>query len=81
MAYEKKSFGGPRRKKTCPFTGDNAQKIDWKNVNMLGRYVSGSGKIAAARMNNIKPAKQRELTRAIKRARFMALMPFVREDA
>lgn len=79
MAFEKKPFRG--RKKTCPFTGPNAQVIDWKDVNMLNRFVSGSGKILPARMNAIRPAKQKELTRAIKRARFMGLMPFVREDA
>lgn len=79
MAFEKKSFRP--RKRTCPFSGKNAQTIDWKDVNMLNRYVSGSGKIMPARMNYIRPAKQKELTRAIKRARFMGLMPFVREDA
>jgi len=83
MAYdrsEKKSFG-PRRRKTCPFTGENALTIDWKDPRMLGRFVSERGKITPGRMSAVNTTKQRELAQAIKRARFMALMPYIREDA
>lgn len=78
---ERKSFGGPRRKKTCPFSGDKGLTIDWKDPRMLGRYVSDSGKIMPARVTAVSPTKQRALTDAIKRARFMALIAFVRDDA
>jgi len=77
---DKKSFG-PRKRKTCPFTGEGAQIIDWKDVRMLGRFVSERGKIMPARITAVSTTKQRTLALAIKRARFMALMPFVRDDA
>lgn len=70
-----------RRKKTCPFTGPNAPKIDWKDVNTLRRYISERGKIMPSRITAVSPKKQRELARAIKRARFMALLPYVRDEA
>jgi small subunit ribosomal protein S18 len=66
-----------RRKKTCPFSGDQAPKIDWKDTKMLQRYVSERGKILPSRITAVSMKKQRELSRAIKRARYMALMPFV----
>lgn len=78
---DRKSFGGPRRKKTCPFSGDNALTIDWKDIRMLNRFVSERGKITPARITAVSTPKQRELTQAIKRARFMALMPYIRDEA
>lgn len=75
--------GGPvrrqffRRRKTCPFSGENALAIDYKDVRLLGRFVSERGKITPRRISAVSVKKQRELTIAIKRARFLALMPFV----
>lgn len=69
-----------RRKKTCPFSGDNAPKIDWKDTKTLLRYISERGKIMPSRITAISAPKQRELAQAIKRARFMALMPYVRDE-
>ncbi len=69
-----------RRKKTCPFTGPNAPDIDWKDVKMLGRYVSERGKITPSRITAASAGKQRELSKAIKRARYMALLPYVRQE-
>jgi len=66
-----------RRKKSCPFTGDNAPKIDYKDVRLLQRYVSERGKIVPSRITAVSAKKQRELARAIKRARFLALLPYV----
>ena len=66
-----------RRRKTCPFTGENAQKIDYKDVKLLQRYISERGKIVPARITAVSLKKQRELARAIKRARFLALIPYV----
>jgi small subunit ribosomal protein S18 len=66
-----------RRKKTCPFTGLNAPKIDYKDVRLLQRYVSERGKIVPSRITAVSVKKQRELAKAIKRARFMALIPYV----
>ncbi len=66
-----------KRKKSCPFSGKNAQKIDYKDVRMLSRYVSERGKVTPCRISSVSTKKQRELSTAIKRARFLALMPYV----
>lgn len=66
-----------RRRKTCPFTGENAQTIDYKDVKLLQRYISERGKIVPSRITAVSLKKQRELARAIKRARFLALIPYV----
>ena len=66
-----------RRKKTCPFSGDNAPKIDYKDVKLLQRFISERGKIVPARITAVSSKKQRILANAIKRARFMALLPYV----
>lgn len=69
-----------RRQKTCPFSGNGAQAIDWKDTRTLNRYISERGKIVPSRITAVSHKKQRELARAIKRARFMALMPYVRHE-
>jgi small subunit ribosomal protein S18 len=66
-----------RRRKTCPFSGDNAPKIDYKDVRLLSRYVSERGKIVPSRITAVSAKKQRELSRAIKRARFLGFLPYV----
>jgi small subunit ribosomal protein S18 len=68
-----------RRRKTCPFSGDNAPKIDYKDSRLLGRYMSERGKIVPSRITAVSASKQRELARAIKRARFIGLLPYVVE--
>ena len=66
-----------RRRKTCPFSGVNAPKIDYKDVRLLQRYISERGKIVPARISAVSTLKQRELAAAIKRARFLGLLPYV----
>ena len=66
-----------RRRKTCPFSGSDAPKIDYKDVRLLQRYLSERGKIVPSRITAVSVKKQRELARAIKRARILALLPFV----
>ena len=66
-----------RRRKSCPFTGVNAPKIDFKDVRLLSRYISERGKIVSSRITAVSTKKQREPARAIKRARFLALLPYV----
>ena len=66
-----------RRRKTCPFSGENAPKIDYKDARLLGRYMSERGKIVPSRITAVSANKQRELARAIKRARFLGLLPYV----
>ena len=66
-----------RRRKSCPFSGQNAPTIDYKDVRLLQRFTSERGKIVPSRITAVSNKKQHELARAIKRARFLALMPYV----
>ena len=66
-----------RRKKTCPFSGANAPKIDYKDVKLLQRFISERGKIVPSRITAVSAKKQRLLAVAIKRARFLGLLPYV----
>ena len=66
-----------RRKRSCPLTGAKAPEIDYKDVKLLSRYVSERGKILPSRITAVSAKKQRALSRAIKRARNLALMPYV----
>ena len=66
-----------RRRKVCPFSGAGAPKIDYKDVKLLQRYVSERGKIVPSRITAVSAKKKRELAKAIKRARFLALIPYV----
>lgn len=71
--------GGGRffgRRKSCPFTPPGSPKIDYKDVRLLGRFVSERGKIVPSRITAVCAKKQRLLTQAIKRARFLALLPY-----
>ena len=69
--------GGFRRgRKSCPFTGKNAPKIDYKDPVALKRFISERGKIMPSRITAVSAKKQRELAQAIKRARFLALLPY-----
>ena len=65
-----------RRRKSCPFSGPNAPKIDFKDVKLLQRFVSERGKIVPSRITAVSGKKQRELARAIKRARLLGLLPY-----
>jgi small subunit ribosomal protein S18 len=71
-----------QRRRGCPFSGPKAPKIDYKDVRMLGKYLSDYGKILPRHITGVCAAKQRELALAIKRARMLALLPFtVKSDA
>ncbi|MEO1639759.1 30S ribosomal protein S18 [Yoonia litorea] len=65
-----------RRRKSDPFEGENAPKIDYKDTRTLQRYISERGKIVPARITAVGAKNQRALARAIKRARFLALLPY-----
>ncbi|MEM7652239.1 MAG: 30S ribosomal protein S18 [Pseudomonadota bacterium] len=66
-----------RRRKSCPFAGPNAPVIDYKDVKLLQRFISERGKIVPSRITAVSAKKQRQLSQAIKRARFLALLPYV----
>ena len=66
-----------RRRKSCPFSGPNAPKIDYKDVRLLQRLISERGKIVPSRITAVSTKRQRELAQAIKRARFLGLLPYL----
>lgn len=66
-----------RRRKACPFASKDAPKIDYKDVKLLQRFISERGKIVPSRITAVSAKKQRELAKAIKRARFLGLLPYV----
>ncbi|MGD9740195.1 MAG: 30S ribosomal protein S18 [Bauldia sp.] len=66
-----------RRRKSDPLSGTDAPKIDYKDTRLLQRYISERGKIVPSRITAVSAKKQRELARAIKRARFLGLLPYV----
>ena len=60
--------------KACPLSGKDAPVIDYKNVKMLKKYTSETGRILPSRVTSVSQKKQKELSRAIKRARVLALL-------
>ena len=68
------------RKKVCDFTKNHIKYIDYKDFDLLKKYISPSGKITPKRITGTSAKYQRRLADAIKRARFMALLPFVSDN-
>ncbi len=77
---ETKNSPFEERKKFCPFSQKNSPVIDYKDIKLLSRYVSEKGKIIPSRITNVSRSKQKELSTAIKRARFLALMSFTNKS-
>ncbi len=73
---ESKSSPFEDRKKFCPFSQKNSPVIDYKDVKLLSRYISEKGKIVPSRISNVSRSKQKDLAKAIKRARFLALISY-----
>jgi small subunit ribosomal protein S18 len=65
-----------KRKRFCRFTADGVIEIDFKDINTLKNYVSESGKIVPSRISGTNARYQRQLSTAIKRARYLALIPY-----
>jgi small subunit ribosomal protein S18 len=65
-----------RRRKYCRFTAEGIDTIDYKDLDMLKQYVSENGKIVPSRITGTKARYQRQLATAIKRARYLALLPY-----
>ncbi|MGG3448843.1 MULTISPECIES: 30S ribosomal protein S18 [Domibacillus] len=72
--------GGRKRKKVCYFTSNGITHIDYKDVDLLKKFVSERGKILPRRVTGTSAKYQRRLTIAIKRSRQVALLPFVGEE-
>ena len=64
------------KKRSCPLSSAGAPKVDYKNINLLKKFISERGKILPSRITSVSTKKQRELSKAVKRARFLALLPY-----
>ena len=64
------------RKRFCPFSLPNSPEIDYKDLKMLNRYITEKGKIIPSRITGVSTKRQKELAKAIKRARFLSLMSY-----
>ena len=65
-----------RRRKYCRFTAEGISEIDYKDLSILKQYVGESGKIVPSRITGTKAKYQRQLATAVKRARYLALLPY-----
>tara|TARA_B100001057_G_scaffold498418_1_gene605352 strand:+ start:755 stop:1030 length:276 start_codon:yes stop_codon:yes gene_type:complete len=68
------------RKKFCPFSQPSSPKIDYKDTRLLSRYITEKGKIVPSRITGVSRKKQKELARAIKRARFLSLISYTNKS-
>jgi len=67
------------RKRFCPFSHKNSPVIDYKDIKLISKYISEKGKIIPSRITNVSRGKQKELSLAIKRARFLSLMSYTKK--
>jgi len=84
MVYKKRTFKKRKpgfrsrfRKKICKFCADKVEKIDYKDVSKLQRFITERGKIIPSRISGTCASHQRKLARAVKKARAIALLPFI----
>lgn len=69
-----------KRRKSCPFVASGFKTVDYKDLETLNQFITERGKIIPRRVTGVSLRYQRLLTQAIKRARYMALLPFVSQD-
>ena len=72
--------GFSKKRKTCPFTASGLKEIDYKDIENLKLFITDRGKILPRRITGVSAYHQRQLQQAIKRARHMALLPFISEE-
>ncbi len=77
---EKSNSPFDTRKKFCPFSQPSSPEIDYKDIRLLSRYITEKGKIIPSRITGVSRKKQKELARAIKRARFLSLISYTNKS-
>ena len=77
---DKKNSPFEERKKFCPFSQPHSPLIDYKDIKLLSRFITDKGKIIPSRVTNVSRKKQTKLSKAIKRARYLALMSFTQKN-
>ena len=77
---DRKNSPFEERRRFCPFSQKNSPVIDYKDIKLLSRYISEKGKIIPSRITNVSSKKQKELSKAIKRARFLSLISYTNKS-
>ena len=77
---EKSNSPFENKKKFCPFSQPGSPKIDYKDTRLLSRYITEKGKIIPSRITGVSRKKQKELAKAIKRARFLSLLSYTNKS-
>lgn len=80
QSKKRNTLGGYGKRKDCPFKSSGVKHIDYKDVDTLKHFTTERGKILPRRITGVSQFFQKKLTKAIKQARYMALMPFVAKD-
>jgi small subunit ribosomal protein S18 len=78
---DRKGLGTSTRRKPCPYCREKIEQVDYKDISMLRRFISDRGKIRSRRITGACRRHQSQLARAIKRARELALLPYVAEGS
>jgi small subunit ribosomal protein S18 len=78
---DRKGAGASTRRKSCPYCRDKIEQVDYKDVSMLRRFISDRGKIRSRRITGACRRHQSQVARAVKRARELALLPYVAEGS
>ncbi len=77
---EKSNSPFENKRKICPFSQPESPTIDYKDLRLLSRYITEKGKIVPSRITGVSRKKQKELSKAIKRARFLSLMSYTNKS-
>ena len=77
---DRKNSPFEERKRFCPFSQINSPVIDYKDIKLMTRYLSEKGKMIPRRITNVSRIKQKELSTAIKRARFLSLLSYTKKN-
>ena len=80
MMKRKRSSFSRKKKKNCPFKSEGIKEVDYKDVDLLTRFITERGKILPRRITGVSAYYQKKLTGAIKKARYMAILPFVAKE-
>lgn len=80
MRRKTKSSFFRKKKKNCPFKSEGIKEVDYKDTELLSRFITERGKILPRRITGVSAYYQKKLTRAIKQARYMAILPFVSKE-
>ena len=80
MMKRKRSSFSRKKKKSCPFKTEGIKEVDYKDVELLTRFITERGKILPRRITGVSAYYQKKLTGAIKQARYMAILPFVAKE-